>query len=248
MNLDSTSSVKAYNLDKISSLGEKRKKALIRYVFDGFLTDIPKTSSILEIGPGRGEFAEEAILRGYQYYGIEPSQSLSEELIRKKYCVINKSVPPIDFPDNFFDVVYSFDVIEHFQGYSDALRFVEESMRVLKEGGVVCVIAPNYSTLGSLFFEYEYQHSFVTTIGRIKRMFSDVGLLVTCQHDFLIKPSRGLFYFIDRMLVFTLLPVIRHPFVTTIFRISKQEKILFKIRKNLFDHILVIGRKTSKDG
>lgn len=248
MSLDSTSSVKAYNLDKISFLGEKKKKVLIRYIFDVFLTDIPKVSSILEIGPGRGEFAEEVTLRGYQYYGIEPSQSLSEELVRKKYRIINKSVPPIDFPDNFFNIVYSFDVIEHFQGYSEAFRFIEESMRVLKEGGVVCIIAPNFSTLGSLFFEYEYQHSFVTTMGRIKRMFSDVGLLVTHQRDFLIKPNKGLFYFIDRLLVFTLLPVVRHPFVTIIFRITKQEKILFKIRKNLYDHILIIGRKTSKDG
>ncbi len=237
----------AYSLGEVGSFGERKKRALIRYVFDCFLDHLPEASSILEIGPGRGEFAEEAIQRGYKYYGIEPSTSLSEELEKKNINVFNKSVPPIDFPDDYFDMVYSFDVVEHFQGYSEAFRFIEESMRVMKEGALICIIAPNYTTLRSLFFEYEYQHSFVTTMGRMEKMFNDAGLSVTHKADFLIKPNKGFYSVFDRMLAYTMLPFARSNVIAAMFRICRQEKLLYKIRKNLFDHILIIGQKNSKD-
>ena len=240
--LNLKNSSRFYKLGKITSYGERRKESLIKCIFDYFL-NLPKSAAILEIGPGRGEFAEEAVKRGFQYVGIEPSQSLSEELRNKKIRVINESVPPINFPDNYFDVVYSFDVLEHFQGYPSVLDFLKESKRVVKEGGRICIIAPNYSTLGTLFFEYDYQHSFITTQGRIKRMFLDIGLCVTHQQEFLIKPQKGLFSFIDRLLACALIPIVRMSFVAMICKIFKLDNFLFKVRKNLFDHIVIIGQK-----
>lgn len=231
-----------YQMDKVKSLGEKKKKKLIKTLFDQFFKHLNASSLILEIGTGRGEFAEESIQRGYNYIGIEPSESLYTDLITKNFQVINSRVPPLKFPDDHFDLVYSFDVLEHLVDYSEALTFINESKRVIKKGGLVCIIAPNFSTLGSMFFEYEYQHSYITTIGRIKKMFYDVGLEVTHQSAFLISPTKRLFL-IDRLFAYTVLPIVRQAWITGLFSLLKLENLLFRVRKNFFDHIIVIGQK-----
>lgn len=53
-------------------------------------------------------------------------------------------VRSIPYPDNFFDVVLSFGVIEHFIDYEKSL---EEFYRVLKPGGKLCLIQPHKFSL-----------------------------------------------------------------------------------------------------
>lgn len=79
----------------------------------------------------------------------------------------------IDFPDNYFDVVFNEGVIEHFSldgnpTYKDALK---EMVRVTKPGGKIIVAVPNWYNLIHTFykwalkvtkktFEYGYEKSF----------------------------------------------------------------------------------------
>lgn len=241
--LNIKNTTKLYHMDGISSFGKKKNKERIRCIFENYFSDLKKTSLILEIGPGRGEFAEEAIERGYEYVGIEPSIALSNDLHTKGIRVINQSVPSIDFKDNSFDLVYSFDVLEHLKGYSEALQFIQESVRVVKTGGIVCVIAPNFTTLGPMFFEYEYQHTYITTFERIENMFLDAGLTICRRDAFMVKPNKGFLLFIDRIMAYTLIPLVRNPLLTASFNIFGQRRLLFKVRKNIYDHIVIIGRK-----
>jgi ubiquinone/menaquinone biosynthesis C-methylase UbiE len=55
-----------------------------------------------------------------------------------EYKQYNGSILP--FPDNFFDIVYSFQVIEHVTSDSD---FLSEARRVLKTGGILVITTPN---------------------------------------------------------------------------------------------------------
>jgi SAM-dependent methyltransferase len=55
----------------------------------------------------------------------------------------------MSFHDNSFDVVYSFQVLEHVR---DPRRVLAESWRVLKPGGILYCNAPNYRT----FWEGHY--------------------------------------------------------------------------------------------
>jgi SAM-dependent methyltransferase len=51
-----------------------------------------------------------------------------------------QDVENLDFPDEFFDVVVSFETIEHIAG---GMPWIEESWRVLKKGGLLIISSPN---------------------------------------------------------------------------------------------------------
>ncbi len=62
----------------------------------------------------------------------------------------------IDYPDEYFDVVFNNGVIEHFplekkNNYNDALS---EMLRVLKPGGKIIVDVPNWSCFSHTFYKW----------------------------------------------------------------------------------------------
>lgn len=71
--------------------------------------------TVLEIGTGNGDGVLKFLKAGKKARGIELSHSLFEECLYKKFPnneVVEACVTNIPFPDNSFDVVCSFDVLE----------------------------------------------------------------------------------------------------------------------------------------
>jgi SAM-dependent methyltransferase len=60
--------------------------------------------------------------------------------------IVQGSILDLEFPDNFFDLVCAFDVIEHVE---DDVLAVAEMRRVCKKGGILCVTVPAYMFLWS---------------------------------------------------------------------------------------------------
>jgi 2-polyprenyl-3-methyl-5-hydroxy-6-metoxy-1,4-benzoquinol methylase len=99
--------------------------------------------SLLEVGCGEGRGVELLAPIADSYYALDKIQSVIEEL-SKQYpqSIFRKAnVPPFkDIEDNSFDVIVSFQVIEHIQ---DDRLFLEEIFRVLKPGGTALITTPN---------------------------------------------------------------------------------------------------------
>ena len=53
----------------------------------------------------------------------------------------------LPFSDNYFDLVFSIDVIEH---VSDDKKFLAEQIRILKSGGEIILGTPNYYRVSNL--------------------------------------------------------------------------------------------------
>jgi ubiquinone/menaquinone biosynthesis C-methylase UbiE len=108
---------------------------------------------ILEVGSGLGvNHIVWSKLYNIDGYGIEPdgegfgeSYSISIELIKNNSLDVNKIIRAtgenIPFPDNYFDIVYSTNVLEH---VSNPGKVLDESMRVLKPNGTLQFIYPNF--------------------------------------------------------------------------------------------------------
>lgn len=108
---------------------------------------------LLEIGAGVGTFL--IVCRkdyGVDACGIEPSsnefsgfQSVSTALLKENNLpldIIKNSVAEsLPFDDNAFDFIYSTNVLEHVQ---DPKKVLSESIRVLKPGGYLQFVIPNY--------------------------------------------------------------------------------------------------------
>ena len=112
-----------------------------------------KNKKLLEIGAGVGTFLVTARTQ-YQIaaFGIEPSKdefspfneislALLKEYNLSKDIVISAAAEKLPFEDSSFDLIYSTNVLEHVQNPELVLK---ESIRVLKPGGFLQFVIPNY--------------------------------------------------------------------------------------------------------
>jgi ubiquinone/menaquinone biosynthesis C-methylase UbiE len=98
---------------------------------------------VLEVGCGEGRGIDILLPKAKSFTAVDKIEPVIQEL-RKKYPTgIFKSmnIPPLNgLADNSYDVVVSFQVIEHIQ--NDRL-FLQEIHRVLKPGGLALITTPN---------------------------------------------------------------------------------------------------------
>ena len=113
----------------------------------GFPFAFFKGAKVLEIGCGTGIDALRFVLRGASYTGIDltPKAVLTTRLRIGPYGqakVMNAEF--LDFPDNYFDLVYSWGVIHH---AVTPKNIINEAYRVLKPKGFISIMlygAPSF--------------------------------------------------------------------------------------------------------
>jgi ubiquinone/menaquinone biosynthesis C-methylase UbiE len=125
--------------DKISSDNPLHQRLLKAY----YLAQPFVKGDLLEVGCGEGRGVELLAPKCNSYVAIDKIGEVINELQEKHPEVnfIHTSVPPFKvLKGNTFDVVVSFQVIEHIQ---EDRYFLEEIYRVLKPGGMALITTPN---------------------------------------------------------------------------------------------------------
>jgi len=127
----------------------KKSKRMVNQIIDKIVTE--DNNKILDIGCSTGEFLNLYCDRNY-CYGIDISDESLNMIDKLK---INVSVCDIDhenlpFDDNFFDIVYSSNTIEHI---IDTHHFMEEIYRCLKPDGRLIIVCPNINQPISLLMQ-----------------------------------------------------------------------------------------------
>lgn len=119
-------------------------KILTKYVGEGGL--------ILEAGCGYGVYCLYFnIIKGASCVGIdiviEPLKALKSYLrvTQHKTHIIASDVTNVPFREGVFDIVTSFGVIEHFRHESEVVGSLNEASRVLRKGGFLILIIPNFA-------------------------------------------------------------------------------------------------------
>lgn len=98
------------------------------------------SGDVLEIGTGMGYGIEVVAPAAARFITVDKSVPVLPTPLPDNAEFRRMSVPPIDFPDELFDCVISFQVIEHIRRDEE---FVREVSRVLRKGGVFVVSTPN---------------------------------------------------------------------------------------------------------
>ena len=132
---------------------------------------------ILEIGCGTGSVVAELSGQGYDVTGTDISgKAIAYGL--EKYGDIKLQVQPaeaLQFADETFDVVLSFDLFEHI---AEVDRHVSEVFRVLRPGGYYLFQTPNkycnaiFATLSNRSLKWRRAHPSLHTPGQLRRRLS----------------------------------------------------------------------------
>ena len=126
--------------DILTSGEQANLKEIREYEIGQVLSLLPQRSTILEIGAGAGWQAKLLAEKGFIVTAIDLSKSEYE--IKRVYPIIEYDGMHIPFPDKYFDVVFSSNVLEHVPNIKD---FLVEIKRVLKRGGLAICLLPTGS-------------------------------------------------------------------------------------------------------
>ena len=115
---------------------------------------ISKNSSILELGCGRGEFLNQFIENGLEGHGVDLSNYAIDYCPKAKINIVDMTKEKTPYKENSFDLVFSKSFVEHFY-YPE--KIFEEIYRVLKPGGIVITMTPEWEYIYKSFYN-DYTH------------------------------------------------------------------------------------------
>ena len=134
---------------------------LASYLLERF--HISEGMRILDNGCGRGDFLRAFSNLGLAAYGTDISDFCKEAV------VVDLDQDCLPFSDGYFDIVFSKSVVEHLK---NGEHYILEMKRVLKKGGVLILMTPDWKSQYKIFFEDPtHIHPYcVKSIGRLLEM------------------------------------------------------------------------------
>ncbi|MCG9892947.1 MAG: methyltransferase domain-containing protein [Thermosynechococcaceae cyanobacterium MS004] len=143
------------------------------YNFDGRWAIIQEKGrsarKILDLAAGCGTFLLFGLRSGYDVWGIEPEPWKLEFFRKKVICseypseflnhMLEGKGESLPFEDNSFDLITSYQTLEHVESVSECLK---EMTRVLRPGGFLYLKCPDYDS----FFEPHYKLPFMPVMNK----------------------------------------------------------------------------------
>ena len=121
---------------------------LARYLFERF--GMETGQKLLEPGCGRGEFLAGFRKLGMQCYGLDLSPQAGSMVEEVEVKQGNLETDRLPYDDNYFDFIYHKSLLEHLY-HPD--RFIKETFRILKPGGVLLSLVPDWEANYKIYFD-----------------------------------------------------------------------------------------------
>ena len=152
-------------MEKEIALQQKAHNQLESFLIECGI-ECPRGKKILEIGFKNGLFLNECREAGLISTGIEINREYYEK-VKAKYpdldiLLCDGQTFPV--PDESFDFVVSYQVLEHIQSIE---HIFSECIRVLKPGGIMYHVCPNYFSFYEGHYKIIWLPFFNKTLGRL---------------------------------------------------------------------------------
>lgn len=112
-----------------------------------------KHNRLLDVGCGRGWFLQEALKRGWEAYGTEYSSTAVEICRNNGIQMKQGQLKASDFAGLEFDVITSFEVLEHINNPGEELS---EIYQLLRKQGLFYCTTPNFNSLLRYYLKENY--------------------------------------------------------------------------------------------
>ena len=137
---------------------------LTQQLFDRF--SFTSGMSLLEPGVGRGEHLKFFRKLGIEVEGFDVTSDAIDFSPDLNIKILNSDYEKWPYEDCSFDIVYRKSFIEHLH---DPIKYVRESFRVLKHGGLLLTLTPDWGVNYKKFFD-DYTHVKPFTIISLHRI------------------------------------------------------------------------------
>lgn len=128
-----------YQKNRKKDLSATKKSPHMKKILD-FLIQNNTRGKLLDAGCSSGIFLYYAKQRGFETYGVELNELTARIAIANGLNVKIGTLEAAQYRDNFFDVIFLGDIIEHVPNPRDLLA---ECRRILKAGGILVISTPN---------------------------------------------------------------------------------------------------------
>jgi len=163
-----------YKNYKYSTFLDNQKDEDFRKIVYFIIKDTDELDNILDVGCGSGNLLRS--IRGRENkFGIDiSSTSVQNSTLKQLKCSVydGKKIP---FEDEKFNLVCSFNVLEH---VDDIDNFLAENLRVLKRDGYLILACPNFLSITNGF----HWHT-AGLLQKIKNVFTLISKLF-CEYNF----------------------------------------------------------------
>ncbi len=128
---------------------------------------------VLENGCGVGMYVENLAPLGGKIFGLEYDFERAAEAASRLPRILNAAGEHLPFPDSFFDLILSHEVLEH---VLDDRQAMAEMARVLKPGGRAVIFVPNrgypFETHG-IYWRGKYHFGNIPLVNYLPRRWRD---------------------------------------------------------------------------
>jgi len=171
-----------------------------------FFANVKSGEKILDIGCGRGEVSMECSKKGCQVWGIDYSQdaiSIAKDNQKIRLGGTTKNVSfkrmnamELKFPNEFFDCVLLFHIVEHLYPL-ELEKVLAEAKRVTKIGGRIIIATPNswynkilFFVFGPFGFKEGYDHINLLNSFQLRNYICKLG----CRGKIFFCKQRNFYY------------------------------------------------------
>lgn len=158
-----------YNLDGVREKYFSEKVAYIKQKLGG-----GGRLKILDIGCAFGYFLKKCDQEGWQTFGLDISAYAIERAAQETKAelrVFDITKERLPFPDNYFDAIVAFDIVEHL---AEQKIFFAESRRTLKPAGIFLV----ESAYGRSRIDYDQTHVNIKNELELSQLLNSYGFKV----------------------------------------------------------------------
>lgn len=138
---------------RFRSFEMKWRKSAVLEMLDTFIPG--KRLRVLDVGCGTGNYLKSVLNRGHKAFGMDITMEMAAKASETAQAcwidgkpILLGDIHHIPFPDNSFDAVLCVGVLQYLPG---DLAAIKEISRVVRQGGIAIVTAPNLLKLGNLF-------------------------------------------------------------------------------------------------
>ncbi|MCX4374771.1 MAG: methyltransferase domain-containing protein [Lachnospiraceae bacterium] len=138
---------------------------------------------VLDVGCGKGRYLKNLTENEPEniYYAVDLSEKVMEYITADRVVKKQGTLTKIDYPDGYFDVVYTCEALEH---AIDIANAVKEMARITKDGGKIVIIDKNRAELGRMEIgEWEVWFDAEALKGMMSEYCSDVHMIDEIDYE-----------------------------------------------------------------